>query len=120
MFSFVSNLYGRLFTPIKSELSWKDRNVVADVSISAIGTDPSMSPHVRTCGEILANNHNLKTTMHAFGTNVEGKLRDIERATEDCIQALHKQGVPRVSTTLTICSRIDKPQSLETRMKSVK
>ena len=120
MFSFVSNLYGRLFTPVKPELSWKDRNVVADISVSPSGVGPSMSSHVRTCGEILASKHNLKTTMHAFGTNVEGKLGDIEAAVEDCIRTLHQQKIPRVSTTLTICSRIDKPQSLESRMKSVK
>jgi uncharacterized protein (TIGR00106 family) len=120
MFSFVSNLYGRLFSPTKAELSWKDRTVVADIAISPSGVGPSMSPYVRTCGEILASKHNLKTTMHAFGTNVEGPLGKIEAAVGDCIQALHKQGVPRVSTTLTICSRIDKEQSLESRMKSIK
>ena len=118
MFSFVSRMYGRLFSPIKPESFWKDRKVVADLAISPIGTGPSMSSYVRTCGEILAKpQYHLKTTMHAFGTNVEGSLNDIEGAVRDCIETLHRQKVPRVSATLTISSRIDKQQSLKDRMR---
>ncbi len=110
-----------MFSSVPSDDFWKNRNIVADVAISPIGVGSSLSSHVRTCGEILASKHNLKTTMHAFGTNVEGNLKDIEAAVEDCIQTLHqKQKVPRVSATITICSRIDKEQSLENRIKNVK
>lgn len=117
MIPFVSRIYDRLFPSVKAEDFWKNRNVVADLAISPIGVGPSMSSHVRTCGEILANKkYNLTTKMHAFGTNVEGSLPNVESAVEDCIQALHKQGVPRVSATLTISSRTDKNQSLASRL----
>ncbi len=120
MIPFVSKIYSRLFPSVKAEDFWKDRTVVADLALSPSGVGASISPYVRTCGEILANNHKLKTTMHAFGTNVEGTLPHIELAVKDCIQTLHRQGVPRVSATLTICSRTDKDQSLASRMENVK
>lgn len=120
MFSFVSKVYERLFPPAVKDDFWKNRKVVADLAISPIGTGASMSSQLRTCGEILAKpEYHLKSTMHAFGTNLEGKLEDIEAAVRDCIATLHRQKVPRVSATLTISSRIDKEQSLKDRMKII-
>ena len=109
MLSFVSRFREYFFPSALAADFWKNRTVVADVAIS---------PYIRTCGEILAR-HNLKTTVHAFGTNVEGNLTNVKEAVADCIETLHKQNIPHVSAIIKLSSDTKKENTLDSRMKSV-
>lgn len=112
--SFVSTIRG-LFSSRKKQKIAEPMYVVADIATTALGKGASMGHHVKTCREILEKHH-LKLNYHAFGTNAEGRLSDLEDALRECHQVLHSKGVPRVSTNLTISSRTDKAQSLKTRL----
>lgn len=106
------------FFPSKSQADLMEGlNVVADIAVSPVGVGASISPYIKTCGEILKSHH-LKVVTHAFGTNVEGKWADIQEALRDCHRTLHQQQVPRVSSTITFSTRTDKEQSLASRMTS--
>lgn len=113
MISLVSKIREYIFPKIKEE---ETLNVVADIATTAIGKEVSQTPYLETCRRILQKHH-LKLHTHAFGTNAEGKLKDISEALRECHQALHSDGVPRVSSTVTISTRTDKEQSLESRLK---
>lgn len=112
--SFVSRIREFFFSPKKIEKQ-QAIEVVADVATSVIGKGTSLSPYVNTCREILQK-HNLKLNPHAFGTNVAGNLSDLSDALRECHQRLHQEGVARVSTNVTISSRTDKKQSIESRL----
>ena len=98
--SLVSRIREYLFSHKKTEAK-PALQVVADIATTAIGQSASQSSHVKSCREILEKHH-LKLNNHAFGTNAEGRLSDLEDALRECHQVLHSKGVPRVSTNLTI------------------
>lgn len=114
MIPFVSTIRG-FFSSRKKQKIAEPMYVVADIATTALGKGASIAPYVQSCREILEKHH-LKLNNHAFGTNAEGRLSDLEDAVRECHQVLHSKGVPRVSTNLTISSRTDKAQSLKTRL----
>ena len=61
----------------------------------------------------------LKSTLHANGTNIEGEWDDVFNAIKKCHKHLHKMGVARISTTLRIGTRTDREQTMEEKIKSV-
>ncbi len=121
MFSFVSRIRDYWFPVAKASTGdlLDKLNVVADISIAPVGAGTSLAPYVQTCADIFAQHH-LKVITHAFGTNVEGSWNNIQEAVRDCQRTLHeKDKVQRVSTTIQLSTRVDKPQSLESRIGSV-
>jgi uncharacterized protein (TIGR00106 family) len=77
-----------------------------------------VSREVTECERILRES-GLKTRLHAYGTNVEGEWDEVFAAVKKCHEALHAMGVPRVSTSIRVGSRTDKPQSMEDKIRSV-
>jgi uncharacterized protein (TIGR00106 family) len=92
--------------------------VIADVCIIPLGVGVSVSREVTECERILRES-GLKTRLHAYGTNVEGEWDEVFAAVKKCHEALHAMGVPRVSTSIRVGSRTDKPQSMEDKIRSV-
>jgi uncharacterized protein (TIGR00106 family) len=92
-------------------------NVVADLSINPHGVTSS-APYLQSCIEIL-NTHHLNPTVHACGTNIEGKWSEIQAAVQECHRALHAKNVANVSSTLHLSTRIDKADSIGRRLASV-
>ncbi|MDD9898935.1 MAG: MTH1187 family thiamine-binding protein [Candidatus Melainabacteria bacterium] len=113
MIRLISNIYSRLFS--SKEQSEPDLEVVANIAITPLGQGESMSNSVRTCRKIL-NKFHLDPHDHALGTNVHGPMSKIETAIRECHQALHKQGVQRIQTEITLNSRKDKKQNIDTMM----
>lgn len=93
-------------------------NVTADLSIIPIGSGVSFSKFITECEHILQDK-NLKIQVHAEGTNIEGDLETVLSAVQQCVESLHKSGVPRMVTHLQISSRTDKTQTLTDKVKSV-
>lgn len=93
-------------------------NVLADISIVPLGVGVSVSKYVAACQKIFAKK-GLNTTLHAYGTNVEGSWEEVMEALRQCHDVLHEMGAPRVSSTVKITTRTDRVQTLADKIKSV-
>ncbi len=96
----------------------KSMNVIADLCVVPVGVGVSLGKYVAECERVL-NRHGLKVRMHAYGTNIEGKWDDVLRAVKDCHQRLHAMGVPRISSSIRLGTRIDREQTMEDKIRSV-
>lgn len=92
--------------------------VIADVCIIPIGVGVSVSREVTECERILRAT-GLKTCLHGYGTNIEGEWDEVFAAVKHCHEALHSMGVQRVSTSIRVGSRTDKPQTIEDKIRKV-
>lgn len=93
-------------------------NVIADVCVIPLGVGVSVSDYVAACERVFAD-AGLKTHLHAYGTNVEGEWDAVFAAVKRCHEVVHRMGAPRVSTTLHVGTRTDRPQSMEDKVRSV-
>lgn len=91
---------------------------IADIAIIPLGVGLSLSRYVAACEEIFAE-AGLEPQLHANGTNVEGEWNEIMAALERCHEKLHSMGAPRIATNLRIGTRIDRPQTMDDKVRSV-
>lgn len=89
-----------------------------DLCIVPVGAGVSLSKYIAACQEILLQ-EGLKTRLHAYGTNIEGDWDSVMAALKRCHEVVHAMGAPRVSTTIRLGTRIDRPQSIEDKIESV-
>ncbi len=92
--------------------------VLVDLSVVPLGVGLSLSPYVAACERVL-NERRLKSSLHAFGTNIEGEWDDVFAAVKRCHETMHQMGAPRVHATLRIGTRTDRAQTLEDKVRSV-
>lgn len=92
--------------------------VIADICIIPLGVGVSVSREVTVCERILRDS-GLNTALHAFGTNIEGEWDTVFAAVKMCHEELHRMGVQRVSTSIRVGSRTDKPQTMEQKVRVV-
>ncbi len=92
--------------------------VIVDFCIIPLGADISLSPYIAECQKILREAE-LKYSLHAYGTNIEGEWERVMDAVKRCHMRVHEMGAPRISSTLKIASRIDREQSMEDKVRSV-
>jgi uncharacterized protein (TIGR00106 family) len=92
--------------------------VIVDLCVVPLGVGVSVSREVAQCHDILRR-AGLKTHLHAYGTNIEGDWDDVFAAVKQCHETLHAQGVPRISSTLRLGTRVDRAQTLEDKIRSV-
>lgn len=93
-------------------------NVIADVCIIPLGIGVSVSKEIAVCERIFAE-AGLTTHLHAYGTNVEGEWDQVFAAVKRCHEALHKQGIPRISTNMRFGTRTDRAQTMQDKIRSV-
>jgi len=92
--------------------------VIVDLCVVPLGVGVSVSKYVATCSKILKD-WNLKTSLHAYGTNIEGEWDEVFTAIKQCHQMVHKMGAPRITTTIKLGTRIDRSQTMEDKIRSV-
>lgn len=92
--------------------------VIMDLSIVPLGVGVSVSEYVAVCQRILAK-VGLKTHLHAYGTNIEGEWDEVMAAVRLCHVEIHGLGVPRITTTIKLGTRIDRNQTMEDKVTSV-
>lgn len=92
--------------------------VIADLCLIPIGVGVSVSREVAACERVLAE-AGLKTKLHAYGTNIEGEWDEVFAAIKRCHEVVHAMGTPRISSTLRFGTRIDRPQSMDDKVRSV-
>jgi uncharacterized protein (TIGR00106 family) len=93
-------------------------HVIADLCVIPLGVGISVSKEVAICEHVLAA-AGLKTSLHAYGTNIEGDWDQVFAAIKQCHDALHDAGVPRISSSLRFGTRIDREQTMEDKVRSV-
>ena len=84
---------------------------LAEIQVVPLGVGVSVRKEVMRAHELLKET-GLTAQLHAYGTNVEGELRDILAAIQHVHDVLHEEGVPRLVTSIKIGTRTDKEASL--------
>jgi uncharacterized protein (TIGR00106 family) len=92
--------------------------VLVDLTIVPLGAGVSLSAYIAACEEVLER-HELKTAMHANGTNIEGEWDEVFRAIRVCHETVHAMGAPRIHTNIKLGTRTDRDQSLQSKVDSV-
>lgn len=92
--------------------------VMIDLCIVPLGVGVSLSPYVAACEKVLAE-AGLKSSLHAYGTNIEGEWEAVFAAVKRCHEAVHAMGAPRITTTIKLGTRTDRAQSMEDKVRSV-
>lgn len=92
--------------------------VIADICIVPLGVGVSLSPYVAACERVLQE-AGLHPRLHAYGTNVEGEWDQVMQALRRCHEVVHQMGAPRISTSLRLGTRVDRPQTMEDKIRSV-
>lgn len=93
--------------------------VIADICVIPIGVGTSVSSYVAACGNVFED-AGLVHSLHAYGTNVEGEWDDVMAALKRCHEVVHDMGAPRISTTLRLGTRVDREQSMQDKIDSVR
>ena len=92
--------------------------VIADLCVVPMGIGISVSKEVAACERVLAE-AGLKTNLHAYGTNIEGEWDEVFAAIKRCHEVVHEMGAPRISSSLRFGTRIDRPQTIADKIRSV-
>ena len=92
--------------------------VIVDFCIVPIGVGVSVSTYIAAC-QLIFKKAGLKTQMHAYGTNLEGDWDTVFEAIKDCYERVHEMGVPRITATIKLGTRIDREQTMEDKVQSV-
>ena len=93
--------------------------VLVDLCIVPIGVGVSLSTYNAECEKVLTA-AGLKTSLHSYGTNVEGEWDDVFAAIKRCHEKVHAMGAPRITTTIKAGTRTDRNQTMEDKIDSVK
>ncbi len=93
-------------------------DVIVDLCVVPLGVGVSVSKYVAACHKVLTD-ANLKTRLHAYGTNIEGEWDDVFAAIKKCHTEIHSMGAPRITTTIKLGTRTDRVQTMDDKVKSV-
>ena len=93
-------------------------HVIVDLCVVPIGVGTSVSKYVAACQRVLEE-AGLSHSMHAYGTNIEGDWDDVMAAIKRCHAVVHVQGAPRISSTMKVGTRTDRPQTMADKVLSV-
>ncbi len=94
-------------------------NVMIDLCVIPIGVGVSLSEYIVACQKIIRE-AGLIHEMHAYGTNIEGEWDEVFAAVKRCHETVHAMGAPRITTTIKLGTRVDRPQTLADKVSSVK
>ena len=93
--------------------------VLVDLCIVPLGVGVSLSAYIAECEKVLSA-AGLKTSLHSYGTNVEGEWDDVFAAIKLCHEKVHAMGAPRITTTIKAGTRTDRDQTMEDKVRSVR
>jgi uncharacterized protein (TIGR00106 family) len=92
--------------------------VMIDLCVVPIGVGVSVSDEIAECQRIIRS-AGLKSSLHPYGTVIEGEWDAVMACVKACHARLHELGVPRVFTNLKLGTRTDKTQRMEDKVASV-
>jgi uncharacterized protein (TIGR00106 family) len=92
-----------------------------DISVVPVGTKtPSVSKYVAGAVKILQHEPGIKYELTAMNTIIEGDLDQLLTLARRMHRSAFDAGAERVVTTLRIDERLDKPLTMEGKVKAVK
>ncbi len=94
-------------------------NVIIDLCVVPIGVGISVSKYVVACEKVITE-AGLSSALHAYGTNIEGDWDEVMAAVKRCHEVVHEMGAPRISTTIKLGTRTDRPQTMDDKLRSVR
>lgn len=93
---------------------------VCQVTVVPLGTQtPSLSSYVADCQRVLAKYKDLAYQLTPMATIIEGDLNRILEAVKEMHEVPFRMGAQRVSTTLVVDDRRDKPLSMRGKLAAV-
>ena len=92
--------------------------VIADLCVVPIGVGVSVSEYIAACERVLGE-FDVETSLHAYGTNIEGEWDEVFAAVKRCHEVVHGMGAPRVSSTMRFGTRTDRQQTMADKVTSV-
>lgn len=92
--------------------------VMVDLCLVPIGVGVSLSKYIVECERVLSE-AGLKTSLHSYGTTIEGEWDDVFAAIKRCHEVVHEMGAPRITTSMRCGTRIDRNQTMEDKVRSV-
>ncbi len=92
--------------------------VIVDLCVVHIGVGTSLSTYVAACQRVLEG-AGLEHKMHSYGTNVQGPWDEVFAAVKRCHEVVHELGAPRVTTSMRIGTRTDRPADMAAKVTSV-
>lgn len=93
--------------------------VLMDLCLVPIGVGVSLSEYIVECERVLKA-AGLKIELHGYGTLIEGEWDDVFEAVKACHEAVHAKGAPRITTTIKVGTRIDREQTMDDKVSSVR
>jgi uncharacterized protein (TIGR00106 family) len=93
--------------------------IIAEISFIPMGAGVSLSAHIAEALKIIEAS-GLNHEFHSMGTNVEGEFDEVMALVKKCHARFFEMGVPRVSTSVKISERRDKPYTMEGKIASVR
>ena len=95
--------------------------VIAEVTVVPLGTaTSSLSSYVAEVEKVLKNFPRLKSLLTPMSTILEGEMAVVLEAVKAMHEAPFRMGSLRVSTTLRIDDRRDKPMTMAGKLAAVK
>lgn len=93
--------------------------MIFELSVIPIGAGTSLSRYIAEVMRVIEAS-GLVYESHSMGTNIEGGWDDIMPVVRECHEGLYRMGVERISTTLRISDRRDKPYTMAGKLASLK
>ena len=98
----------------------KKLTIIAEISILPLGEGTTLSPYVRRAVEAIRSVDGLKIQVTPMCTVLEATdLEQILEAFKRAHKAVREAGAKRIVSYLKIDDRLDKPRSMEDKVKSV-
>jgi uncharacterized protein (TIGR00106 family) len=95
--------------------------VIAEVTVVPLGTgSASLSAYVAEVEKVLIKFPRLKSLLTPMSTILEGEMADVLEAVKAMHEAPFRMGALRVSTTLRIDDRRDKPATMAGKLAAVR
>jgi len=92
--------------------------MIIELSVIPIGKGVSLSEYVADVMKVIESS-GFPYESHSMGTNIECGWEDITALVRKCHDALKAKGVERISTTVRISERTDKPYTMAGKMESL-
>ena len=92
--------------------------MIIELSVIPIGVGTSLSEYVALVMRVIRDS-GLEYESQSMGTNIECEWDDITPLVKKCHEELRKKGVERISTSLRISERTDKPYTMSGKMRSL-
>ncbi len=93
-------------------------NVMVDLCVVPLGVGVSVSEYIVEC-ERLIRDAGLNAQLHPYGTVIEGEWDAVMDIVKQCHEKVHAMGAHRISTSMRVGTRVDRPQTMQDKLDSV-